>query len=240
MDKLKEYGLFYAGLAIAGAMVVSAIIGSFTLSRLRALDNVLVATGSAKQAVTADRAKWTIQVSRVVSPEQVSYTYAQVSADSAKVKKFLLEAGLPSKEITVSPIFVDEYWSPDQQAKKNVRQTVSVDSAEVAKVDQLSKRTISLAQQGVIFSPQAPEYFVSQLAQLRVSLLGEAIKDARARVDQIAKASGQSVGRLKGATGGVVQVLTPNSINIDDYGQYDTSSIDKEVMVTVRATFLTK
>jgi hypothetical protein len=34
-----------------------------------------------------------------------------------------------------------------------------------------------------------------------------------------------------------VQVLAPNSEDVNDYGTYDTSSINKEIMVTVKASF---
>ena len=43
--------------------------------------------------------------------------------------------------------------------------------------------------------------------------------------------------RARAAASGVVQVLPKGSLEISDYGSYDTSSIEKEVMVTVRATF---
>jgi hypothetical protein len=76
------------------------------------------------------------------------------------------------------------------------------------------------------------------LPELRVSLLGEALKDARARATEIAKSANTKVGALKSAASGVVQVSAPNSIDVSDYGNYDTSSMDKDVMVTVRATFL--
>ncbi len=36
---------------------------------------------------------------------------------------------------------------------------------------------------------------------------------------------------------GVVQVLSEGSIDVSDYGTYDTSKIDKEVMITVKTTF---
>ena len=32
-------------------------------------------------------------------------------------------------------------------------------------------------------------------------------------------------------------VMAPNSVDVSDYGQYDTSNVNKEVMVTVRASF---
>jgi hypothetical protein len=45
------------------------------------------------------------------------------------------------------------------------------------------------------------------------------------------------VGSIRSASMGVVQVLSPQSIEISDYGSYDTSSVEKEVMVTVKAAF---
>lgn len=68
-------------------------------------------------------------------------------------------------------------------------------------------------------------------------MLSDAIKDAKARAEKIAGSSGKRVGIIKSASAGVVQVLSPNSIDISDYGTYDTSSIEKEIMVTVKALF---
>jgi hypothetical protein len=67
--------------------------------------------------------------------------------------------------------------------------------------------------------------------------LGEAITDAKARAEEIAKSGGAKVGKLMSASSGVVQVLAPNSTNVEDYGSYDTSTIQKEVSVTARASF---
>jgi hypothetical protein len=36
---------------------------------------------------------------------------------------------------------------------------------------------------------------------------------------------------------GVVQVMQPNSVDISDYGNYDTSTVEKEIMITVKASF---
>ena len=89
-------------------------------------------------------------------------------------------------------------------------------------------------------SPQQPEYYISKLPALRVSLLGRAIADARARASEIAKSGSTAVGALKSASSGVVQVMAPNSTNVEDYGSYDTSTIQKQVMVSARVTFYTK
>lgn len=237
---MKNLNTLSAPAAIVGAaLIIAAIIGSWAFVSARSLDNTLSVTGSAKQAVTADNAKWVVNVNRIVDQYSVAGAYTAVSGDVATVKDFLAKNGVKPEEITVSPIFVDDYWTGKEgDRQSNVRQTVTVKSQDVQRIKTISENTLALAQAGVQFSPQPPEFYVSSLPELRVSLLGQAVKDARARAAQIAEPMGQTVGKLKSASSGVVQVLQPNSIDVSDYGQYDTSTIDKDVMVTVRATFV--
>jgi len=117
-------------------------------------------------------------------------------------------------------------------------QTVEVQSSDVNKITEITKDVQNLIQAGVIFSSDSLEYYYSQLPELRVSLLSDAIKDAKARAQKIAESSDKTVGTIKSASMGVVQVLPVNSVEIADYGSYDTRTIDKEVMVTVKALFI--
>jgi hypothetical protein len=39
---------------------------------------------------------------------------------------------------------------------------------------------------------------------------------------------------------GVVQVMPAGTIDVSDYGMYDTASIDKDIMITVKTTFSLK
>ncbi len=84
------------------------------------------------------------------------------------------------------------------------------------------------------------EYYYSKLPDLRVSLLSDAVKDAKARAEQIAQGTGRGIGNVLSASNGVVQVISPNSVDVSDYGSYDTSSIEKDVMVTIKASFRLK
>ncbi len=219
------------------AIVLSTALASYTFYAVKTYDDTLSVTGSTKERVTADIAKWSITANRVVYENQVASAYEQVAADSAKIKKFLTDSGVEEASVTVTPIFVDDFWGPEQVRKLNVRQVTTVEGKDVEKIRELSSNTVVLAQQGVSFSPSAPEYTVSTLPELRVQLLGKAVEDARARAGEIAKSTGRSVGRLTSASSGVVQVLQPNSIEVADYGAYDTSTVEKDVMVTVRVTF---
>ena len=101
----------------------------------------------------------------------------------------------------------------------------------------MAQKTPDLINKGVIFSTNPVEYYYSKLPDLRVSLLSDAIKDAQARAGKMAEATGKKVGVLRSAASGVVQVRSANSLEVSDYGTYDTSKINKNVMVTVKAAF---
>jgi hypothetical protein len=170
--------------------------------------------------------------------------FNEVAADTAKIKKYLKQQGIAEEDMQVSPIAVDDYYGPesnyDHLRRVQVWQSVTVQGKNVDGVKAASQATVVLAQQGVSFSTQQPEFLITNLPELRIKLLGKAIEDARARADEIAKASGQRVGKMREASSGVVQVLAPNTIDVSDYGQYDTMSFEKDVMVTVRAAFTLK
>lgn len=227
-------GILALGLAITGA------IGGNAFYQVRALSNTLSVTGSATATSTADIAKWRVTVNRLTTEENLASAQSRVSADTQSVVNFFSSAGIPSEKITVSPVFVDREYSNDNIRRYNVREEVSIESKDVKLVEKLSRDITSLISRGILISVQSPEYFISNLPGIRISLIGKAVTDAKARATEIAKSTGQSVGPLQSATGGVVQVMSPNSIEVSDYGSYDTSTIDKQVMVTARATFLVR
>ena len=78
------------------------------------------------------------------------------------------------------------------------------------------------------------------MPDLRISLLPAAIFDAKERANIIAKSSGKTVDSVKSVSMGVVQVMPVGAVDVSDYGSYDTSGIEKEVMITVKNTFSLK
>ena len=118
-----------------------------------------------------------------------------------------------------------------------LRQTVEVSSSDVAKIGELAQATQSIINKGVIFSVFPVEYYYKNLPEVRVTLLSSAVADAKKRAEEIVSGTGQKIGVLKSAASGVVQVLPANSLEISDYGTYDTSKVNKNIMVTVKAAF---
>ncbi len=241
MSHMQQNQYLLPATVLGVALVLSSALGAYTFYAVRSFDNVLTVTGSAKRAVTADSAKWRLTILRKVGESGVPQGYSQVARDADVLLAFLTKNGIPESAITTMPIGVDELYRAEPYPREyQVRQEVIIQSNDVHAVDALSKRIGELAPSGIFVSNNWLEFYVTNLPELRVSLLAAAVTDARARAEQIAVAGGQSVGSLKSASSGVVQVLAPNSIDVSDYGQYDTQSIEKEVMVTARATFFVR
>lgn len=223
------------------AIVLSSLIGTIAIKALRTGDSITV-TGSAKVSVMSDTAKLSGSVNKRTGLDNLSFGYSEVAKNTEQVIAFLKEKGLSEESISTSPASATEVYDYSQYGGSQivgyeVRQQITVNSDDVDLIKNVSETLPTLSQKGIFFQSYGPEYYYSKLAETRVTLLGEAIKDAKLRALEIAKSSGNTVGTLKSASGGVVQVLTPNSADISDYGRYDTGTIEKEVSITVRAEF---
>lgn len=227
-----------AGLSLLG----SAGIVSRTIYQTKLLDNTLTVTGSAKKTVQADLGKISGSFSRTIAVGDLPKGYSQMANDLKLVKEFFTKQGVASDKLVISPVFMDQQYNYDNKGDApqmySLRQNVELQLADVAKIGQLAQSVQGLIGQGVLYSTQAPEYYYTNLPQTRVDLLADAVSDARARADRIAGSGGRRVNNLRSASVGVTQVTSPNSIDsISDYGSYDTSKVEKEVMITVKTVF---
>lgn len=239
---MQEKSLVIPAVILGVALVIASFVGAFTFYKIRTFDNVLSVIGSTKTKVVSDSVKWSSSITRSVTEASLQKGYSQIAKDLAIVKSFLASKGVKDSEINVSTVFTNEIYKYNSNSsgprEYMLQQTITVQSENVSAITDIAKNTQPVTDNGVIYSSMQPEYYYSKLAELRVNLLDAALKDAKARAEKLANASGSRVGALKSAASGVVQVLSPNSVEVSDYGQYDTSSINKEVMVTVRASFV--
>ncbi|MFA5207898.1 MAG: SIMPL domain-containing protein [Candidatus Paceibacterota bacterium] len=242
--EILEKSLIKTSIILGIFLIIGVSIISFSLYQIKAADNTLSVTGSAKQSVTADIVKWNGSFSRTVFSSGLKAGYAQMKADEAVILKFLQDNGITEAELTISPVSMQEQYDYNKttgsQTEYALVQNVIVQSTDIKKLQTISKNTQTVIDQGVIFSAYAPQYYYSKLPEMRVNLLPEAMKDAQTRAKSIAESTGKKVGTLKSASMGVVQVMQPNSIDISDYGNYDTSTVEKEIMITVKASFSLK
>lgn len=234
IKKLSAWNGIFAGI---GLVVAAGILGTSYMWNGAQATKALEVTGSATQSVKADSATLHSSFARIVTLDQIKAGYVSMKADEASVVKFFTAQGVKPEELTISPVSMNQYYESNNNGgptKYNLQQDVTLQTTDLAKADKIAKSFQDLINAGVIFSTQPVEYYYSKLADLKVTLLGDAMKDAKNRAQKLAASADQGVGELRSAASGVVQVLAPNSTDVSDYGTYDTRTVDKQVMVTVK------
>ncbi len=228
---------------IVGISLVVGLVGLGYMNASRATGNLITVTGSAKRSVDADLAKWSANFSRRSGLFNLKETIALAAADAEKVRQYAVANGLKADDVKFTPVQTDSVYEYTQYGSNNtvigytVRQQASIESTDLVAIEKLGKSISKLIEQGVVAEYQRTEYFYTKLADLRPELFAEATKDAQKRAEAIASGTGAKVGTLRSARTGVIQILQPNSLEVADYGAYDTSTKEKEVTATVNVSF---
>lgn len=224
---------------VVGACVVALYSGK-VLSDIKLAQDTIEVTGSAKEAVVADAGRWVINLEAKTGVNDQQSGFNRLEVGVKKITDYLTKEGFTEYETPAGSSYAQytypQYGEPIQTGY-TVSRSVIVRASDVEKLSALANNVDPLIGQGYSVSTGALELTYSKLADMRVQLLTKAIKDAEARAKAIAQDSGRSVQTLRNASSGVVQVLAEGAVEVSDYGSYDTQSLYKEVMVTVRATF---
>jgi len=232
----------WVALILALGLIVSSSIVTWGLLRVKAAGNTITVTGSAKKEIVSDLAVWTGNFS--VRTKDLKTGYNQLKVNEATVKKYLMEQGIPEKDIEFSSINtgINYVIGPSGQYTSEIEsyvlnEEVKVQSKDVQKIKQLALQATDLMNQGLEFQSYPPQYFYTKLPELKVKMLSLATQDAKRRAEEIAGNAGSRVGALRSARMGVFQITPRYSNEISDYGINDTSSLEKEITAVVSCSF---
>lgn len=232
-------------IAVAVGIVAAAVLVAGAVRDVGRKNDVIEVTGSARRAIVADLGIWKGSVT-VQSPT-VQGAYSEVAGYGEKVRAWLKARGLPDSVITVRPIETTRmmYTNSDGQetgrlAGYKLSQSIEVHLTNPRAIELLAREAGALAGEGIPLEAAAPQYLYTKLAELRIAMMGEATFDARARADVIGKAAGSTVGNVRSANTGVVQITPRFSTEVSDYGMNDVTSIAKDITTVVKVTFALK
>ncbi|MDD5711056.1 MAG: SIMPL domain-containing protein [Candidatus Colwellbacteria bacterium] len=231
-----------ATVLVLGGIIIACIAwcGAY---QIKIADDTVEVTGSAKEAVVADHAKWVIHLETQTSLTDQQSGFNRLQNASDAITAYLREKGFEDVEAPAAvtyPNYTYPQYSEPILTDYTVARDIIVQSDNIDGVADLANNIAPLTGEGYTVSLNTLELTYQKLDEMRVKLLSEAIADAKDRAEAIARESGRSVGALRSSSSGVVQVLAAGSVDISDYGMYDTQSKNKDVMVTVRAQFKLK
>ncbi len=223
-------------------MVASAALLSRLFIRINH-ENEITVKGYAEKNVVSDRGKFYCTCS--ARKATLKGVYAELEKSRGRILKYLKESGFPPEEIEVFNIEIRPIYRKNEKGNRTneielyrASRNIGILSGNVGLVRKVSREITELIREGIDISSTSPEFFVSNLKQIKLELIGKATEDGSRRARALARKSGGKVGTLSSARQGVFQITSPNSTATSGYGIYDTSTIRKTVkaVVTLRYT----
>jgi hypothetical protein len=235
-------GTFMAGLALAIGIVIATVIGGWFFVKGKRGDQTITVTGSAKQRITSDLVIWRAGVS--FQAPALADAYRSLSEAVPKVKAYMVSKGIPENQITISAISSQTLHGRTSDGAEtaeitgySLRQELEVRSSEVEKIAKIARESTELINQGILIESIAPEYHYTKLGDLKIEMLAAAAKDAKERATKIAESTGSSIGSVRTARMGVLQITPADSNDVSDSGMNDTSSLTKDITAVVNIGF---
>jgi hypothetical protein len=239
---LERSGSFMAAVVLAVGLVISTVIGGWFFVKGKKGDQTITVTGSARKRITSNLVIWRSAIS--YQAPVLSDAYRSLSEAVPRVKAYLVSKGIPENEITVSSIYsqtlhgrTNDGVETSEITGYSLRQELSVRSKDVVKIGQIAREATELINQGILIESMAPEYIYTDLGSLKIEMLAEAAKDAKVRAEQIAQSTGSSIGNVRTARMGVLQITPADSNEVSDSGMNDTSSLEKDITAVVNIGF---
>jgi len=231
------FGMFVLGVAIAlgGAFASQSLARALVAMRQQSTISV---KGSASLDVRSDLASWSAQVTATGATREEAYLRLRESVE--RVERAVRARGFGADECVVSAAAVGRVMRRNEKGNEtneveryDLRQEVSVRSGKVEAVESIAREVTDLIRDGVSVSSEQPVYTVGSIEEHKMRLLDEATRNAMERARTLAGSSGSTVGALRNASQGVVQVLARGAVDGGEWGQYDTSTIEKTMRVVV-------
>jgi hypothetical protein len=228
------------------AIVIAAYVLGYSFMNRNKTDGTISVTGLGKADFTSDLIVWEGSFSEENGNLQQAYS------DLEKDKKIISEY-LFSKGITVDELVFNAVNSrKDTRAKYTsdgkyigeeflgyvLTQSIQINSNDVEKAESVSREITELLNKGIQFYSQAPRYYYTKLADLKIEMISKATADAKTRAEMIAENSGGKLGQLISAKMGIFQITGQNSN--EDYswgGTYNTESKEKTASITMKLDY---
>ncbi len=234
---------YLLGFGIVGiSLIISVLIFTAAWKSNQSSNQTITVTGSAKKEIISDFGILRGTISATSSTAELAFK--DLENQRKTILKFLDKKGFPNDKVelfTISSYPVYDISSSGVSTGRIIgyvfNQRIEVSSNDVNKIKQLSLDVSSVVEEGVNFSVEPPEYHFTKLAELKIEIQAEAAKDAMIRAQRIAEATDRELGPMRNARMGVLQITPKFSNAISDYGINDLSSIEKEIVGVVTASF---
>jgi hypothetical protein len=226
-----------AAVILAVGMFFSAAVLSKFFVRIRH-EKTLEVKGFSETNVISDIGRFTCRIQ--FRGAGLKEAYEGLQAGRSRVQVYLAQRGFKPGEISTEPVEVLKVARRDDQGREmnevefyDGTQNLVVESGDVERIRDAAIAINELIREGIDLRVFDPEFYVSDLKDVKVALLSRATEDGYERAEALARNSKGKVGSLVSAQQGVFQITRQNSTDTSGYGLYDTTTIKKTAKAVV-------
>ena len=229
----------------AASIVLAAFFLGNAYAERAESNGTISVTGLGSEDFVSDLIVWEGRFVRESNDLQAAYSALEKDKDI--IKKYLLSKGITTEQLVFKAVSTTEQTEAQYQNGNYIgnrfvgyqlSQSLEIESADVNKIEELSRSITELLNKGVQFYSETPRYYYTKMADLKIEMIRKATEDARLRAETIATNSGSELGELKSANMGVFQITGQNSN--EDYswgGAFNTTDKNKTASITMRLLY---
>jgi len=239
----KDSQIIILGVCIAVATIVASLIlsGGF-LKVMKFWQHTITVKGTAQEIIKSDYIVWNCSISR--RDKSLQKSYKDLKEDLNNVLAYLASKQVNKGDMHINQIATTKLFQKDSDGKDTdivdgyeLSQSIEIRSNDIDKIDTLAHQSTELIDQGINFESATPSYFYTKIDALKVEMLAKATENAKLRAKSMVSSVGNKIGGLQSAKMGVFQITPVTSTQVSDYGEDDTTALDKKVIVVVNASF---
>jgi hypothetical protein len=226
------------------ALIIAASVLGYQVKQVGGGRESISVKGLAEKPIKADRAEWTVNLQ--VKGATIADALGKLRKERPALDQFLGKAGFEAAVLTESNESAEPNYEQVEGRNGNMRsvqdghiarQSITINTTDIGKILAAARGIVQFEADGHTVNYGEPQFLVSNLEDVKMSLIGAAMQNSRARAEEFAKNGGVEVGAMRSGSQGAFYIL-PASANADvsDWGgTYDKTTVDKiaRVVVTV-------
>jgi hypothetical protein len=226
------------------ALILSAAILGFQVKQVGGGRESISVKGLAEKPVKADRAEWTVglQVKGASNADALS----KLRREKPALDQFLVDAGFDKSARVESNEAVEPNYEQVEGRNGNMlsvqqgniaRLSIGISTTEIDKIIAATRGIVQFEADGHPVTYGQAQFLVSNLEDVKMSLIGAAMRNSHTRAEEFAKNGDVKVGSMRSASQGAFYILPAGAdSDVSDWGgTYDKTTVDKiaRVVVTV-------
>lgn len=227
------------------AVAAVAVVALVYFNRSKA-DDIINVTGLGSVDFESDRISWKASINAYDGNLQSAFNALKQSR--AVVLEYLQGEKISDSETTLGPVEIikenKQVYSGTGEFigesffRYRLTQEIRIESTDIDRIEKVSRNVTELINKGVEVYSEAPDYFFTRLADLKLELIAKATADARERAVKVTRNAGSKLGKLRYSNIGIFQITERNSSGeVSWEGEYNTKARYKTANVTVKVQY---